>query len=111
MFIVNVDYDVNITHFPIKDYYIDLELLCNYNYDCLFKCNVFEFAKGCEFKVYEEKFIEYSMEKTSDLFKFEMIIDNMKSIKEELLAVVFHPSRIEYYLEQGIKIEEFDKII
>lgn len=36
MFIVNVDYDVNITHFPIKDYYIDLKLLCNYNYDCLF---------------------------------------------------------------------------
>jgi hypothetical protein len=35
----------------------------------------------------------------------------MNDIKQELLTVAFHPSRIEYYLEQGIKIGEFDKII
>lgn len=40
-----------------------------------------------------------------------MIMDDRKSIQEELLEVTFHPSRIEKYVEQGIKIGEFDKII
>lgn len=111
MIIVGVDFEVNITHFPIKDYYIDLKLFCNYNYDCFFKSDVFEFSKGCEFKVYEEKFIEHSIKETRDLREFEMLMDDMKSIKEELLEVVFHPSRIEKYLKQGIKVGELDKII
>ena len=114
---------LDITHVPIKDYYIDLNLIENHNsdnYDGIFKCEVFEFSI-CEdywrsndknvYKIYKEKFVKYSIGNFRDLIDFEKIIDNKKDIKEELLQVAFHPSRIEYYLEQGIKIGEFDKVI
>jgi hypothetical protein len=91
-----MDSQIGITHVPIKDYYIDLNLIQIYNYDYIFKSEVFEFSKGNEFKIYEEKFIEYCIEDFSDLIYFDEIIDNKKDYQEELLQVAFHPSRIEY---------------
>jgi len=80
---VHNGYSVNITHFPIKDYYIDLKSITSSENE--FKCDVFEFACAGQFKVYEEKFIKYSMERIVDILELKIIMNNRKRVKEELL--------------------------
>jgi hypothetical protein len=93
--IMDYHYDdiIGITHFPINDYYIDLNLINKYNYDYNFKCQVFEFSKGNKYKIYEEKFVEYNIKEFKDFIDFESIIDNKKDIHEELLKVALQSSR------------------
>jgi hypothetical protein len=117
--IENIDINIiqyNITHYPINEYIIDLISINNFDND--YKCDLFEITKigdkekyiiddtfSCpmgEYDFNEKLFVDYDIKKRKKL---------MENLKDELLEVTFHPSRISKYLEQGIKIGELDKII